>query len=102
MEQQSFISEAEIVASTIARTAKHEMRAVSQLVALRMPVHLLIRIDGMAKHAGKSRSSMIASLVKVGLDEVEKHLGDDTRSELEPLYVDAAAALLPDATEENY
>lgn len=96
MEQQTFLPEAALVASSIARKGTYGMKAVSKAVGMRMPVHLLIRVDAMAAHAEKSRTSMIAALLSVGLEEVEKHLDEQTRDELEPMYVDAARDLMVD------
>jgi metal-responsive CopG/Arc/MetJ family transcriptional regulator len=95
MEQQDFIPEAAMVASAIARKGVIGGKGVVKSVGLRMPVHLLIYIDAMAAHAGKSRTSMISALLEVGLEEVRKHLDDKTAAELEPMYVDAARDLMP-------
>ncbi len=95
MEQQDFLPEAAMVASAIARKGTVGGKGVCKSVGLRMPVHLLIYIDAMAAHAGKSRTSMISALLEVGLEEVKKHLDPKTAEELEPMYVDAARDLMP-------
>lgn len=65
-------SEAEAVAAVIAGSGARTARAVSQQISLRLPVHLLSQVDAMAAHGGRPRSSILAMLIGVGLQEVER------------------------------
>lgn len=69
-----YISQAEHVAAILSGTAKTTMTAATRAVAYRAPIHILAVVDAMAAHSGKSRNSMLNSLLQVGIDEVRENL----------------------------
>jgi len=62
--------EAEILASVLAGTGSTHGMGLLRPVMARMPEWQLAQVDAMARIAGKSRSSIMVHLMKVGIDEV--------------------------------
>lgn len=93
------VSEAQAVAGVIAGSGARTAKAVSQQISLRLPVHLLSQVDAMAAHSGRARSSILAMVIGVGLQEVRKELPKDVLEALGGLEGPAAAELLKGATD---
>ena len=62
------ISNAEFLAAVVAGTVKQSSIHSLKPIAYRVPVWLLARVDALAQKSGKSRNSMLNSLLEVGLD----------------------------------
>lgn len=62
------ISNAELLAAVVAGTVKQSSIHSLKPIAYRVPVSLLARVDALAQKSGKSRNSMLNSLLEVGLD----------------------------------
>lgn len=92
-------SEAEAVAAVIAGSGARTARAVSQQISLRLPVHLLSQVDAMAAHSGRPRSSILAMLIGVGLQEVRKELPNSVLESIGNLEGPAASELMKGASD---
>lgn len=86
-------SPAEILAASFDGRGTISGQAVTRLVSVRVPVHLLIRIEAFASHSRLTRTQVINRFLEVGIDETQKHLSHATLDAIADHSVHAAAAL---------
>ena len=76
------VSAAEFAAGMVEGTAKTEYVGGTKVVSARLPVHLAVYLQAMAQKMGKTRAACMEMLLEVGLEEVRKHLSEETCKEL--------------------
>ena len=54
----------------------------TKVISVRLPVVLSIELMALAHKSGKTRNATIGTLLEVGLEEVRKHLSEQTLSEI--------------------
>jgi len=79
------ISAAQHAAGILEGTAKTTYSGVTKVISVRMPSLLLAELQGFAHKSGKSRNSVIATLLEVGLEEVKKHASPQALEELKEI-----------------
>lgn len=89
----SELSNAELLAGVVAGTVKQSSWQAVKHIDYRIPIWLVAKVDALAKKSGKSRNSMLNSLVEVGLDAVLPLLKSDDAKELNRLERLAYSAL---------
>jgi hypothetical protein len=86
-------SSAEMLAATFDGRGTMGGQAVTRLVSVRVPVHLLIRVDAFAAHSGLTRTQVMNRFLEVGIDATHEHLSQATREAIAQRSVEAATAL---------
>jgi hypothetical protein len=77
-----YISEAEHTANIIEGRAESNYVGVTRPVSVRIPLHLSVQIQTLAHKSGKTKNAMMIRLFTVGIEEVQKHLSDETNKEM--------------------
>ena len=78
------ISQAEH-AGIIEGRAKTEYMGSTKVISVRLPLTLEAEVQAFAHKSGRSRNAMISILLEVGMEEVRKHLSDETAEEIQLL-----------------
>lgn len=86
-------SAAEMLAATFDGRGTMSGQAVTRAVSVRVPVHLLIRVDAFAAHSGLSRTQVLNRFLEAGIDATWSHLSEATREAIAGHTVEAASAL---------
>lgn len=76
---------AEMLASVLRGSGTIKLVGVLRPVLVRLPEWQLVKVDAMAKIAGKSRSAMTVHLVDIALQEVERALAQETKDLIQEL-----------------
>ena len=79
------ISQAEHAAGIIEGRAKTEYMGSTKVISVRLPLTLEAEVQAFAHKSGRSRNAMISILLEVGMEEVRKHLSDETAEEIQLL-----------------
>jgi hypothetical protein len=95
-------SAAEILAATFDGRGEIQGKAVARLISMRVPVHLLIRIDAFALHSGLNRTQVLNRFIEAGIDATWPHLSPATQEAISEQSVAAASALgFPEFSKED-
>jgi hypothetical protein len=78
-------SKAEMAASVIAKTGKHDARGELVPTSLRIPSWVMCELDAMAAHSGQSRAQIINLVLGAGLEAIKVHLDIALVTELDHL-----------------
>lgn len=76
------ITPAEHVAAIIEGRGKTEYIGCTTVISVRLPKMLEAEVQAFAHKSGKTRNAMVAHLLGVGLNEVKKHLEEETLLEI--------------------
>jgi predicted DNA-binding protein len=76
------VTAAQQVASIVQGTGRAVDVGSTKVTSVRLPINLLSQIQGLAHKSGKTRNSMIAMLLEVGVDEVKAQLSPETLEQL--------------------
>lgn len=77
------VSAAQIVASVVSNSGEHFSSMAVKPISFRVPLHTLARVDALAGKGNKSRNAMLNMLLDVGLEEVLRHLPENTFEEIQ-------------------
>lgn len=91
-----YITEAQHAASMVEGSAKSSWVGVSRVVNVRLPVTTAIEIQVLAHKGGITRNAMMGTLLKVGIEEVRKHLSDETLLEMTAIASEIYATEFPE------
>ena len=87
------ISHAQHAAEIIEGRAKTEYVGSTKVISVRLPLILEAEIQAFAHKSGRTRNGMISILLEVGMEEVRKHLSDETAEEVQLLMNERLADL---------
>lgn len=76
------ITAAEHVAAIVEGRGKTEYIGSTTVISVRLPKVLEAEVQAFAHKSSKTRNAMVAHLLEVGLNEVKKHLSDETLFEI--------------------
>ena len=79
------ISQAEHAAGIIEGRAKTEYMGSTKVISVRLPLTLEAEVQAFAHKSGRSRNAMISILLEAGMEEVRKHISDETAEEIQLL-----------------
>ncbi len=81
------------VASIIEGRGESSYIGSTKVISVRLPEHLVVRLQALAHKSSKTRNAMIVNLLEVGVEEVIKLLKPETLQENFELGVEAAEAM---------
>ena len=87
------------VAAMISGTAEVAFSFSARAISLRIPEHVLARIDAMAKLAGKSRNTMAVYLLEGAIEQVEESIDQPTMTRLNEAFEESCGAISSDTAE---
>lgn len=82
MQQQHIFSAAEEVASVLSGRGQITEKSVSYQVTVKLPIHLVAKVDAMARQGSKTRTELMSLLLAVGVEEVQKCLDEPAAVQL--------------------
>lgn len=74
-------------------------RALTVSVTARLPIDQVAAVDGMAKHAGTSRTYALSQVLAAGFEALDRELDAGTRTALRKLQAKRMKELVADATD---
>lgn len=78
----TFLTEAEHAAAIVEGTASTRWTAPTKVISVRLPALLFAEVSALAHKSGKTRNSMICTLLEVGVEEVTTRLTPETKTAL--------------------
>ena len=82
IENGEIVSAADHAAGIVERRGKTEYIGSSKVLSIRIPLQLFIDLQALAHVSGRSRNSMLSTLLEVGVEEVKARLDPATLKEL--------------------
>lgn len=96
------VSAAEMLAAVVSGSGEHLSVMAIKPISFRIPLTALARVDALAYKANKSRNAMLNMLVDVGLEEVLRHLPENTFQEIQSRESNAMQQFLNDGEVESF
>ena len=97
----SEVSAAEMVASVVSNNGEQFSSMTVKPISFRFSIHVLARVDALASKGNKSRNAMLNMLLDVGLEEVLRHLPENTFEEIQSRESHAMQQFLDDGEIES-
>ena len=76
------ITSAEHAANIVEGRGKTEYQGMTKVISVRIPLLRAAQVQALAYKSGITRNGMISEILKVGLDEINRQLSEETILEL--------------------